>query len=339
MLLCVGTSHRFVSVRVLEHANREAASLRSAYESAIATGDPAFPFAELAVLATCNRVELYAACNAADVVRASALLRTCLEGSGEPAHAYVQHGHDAVRHLCRVAAGLESLVLGEPQIAGQVARAFEHALHRNGGAPLLASTAALARKVGRRARAETGIARGPVSISSVAIRVIAERLGTLRGRSILVLGAGKISAATCEVLRTSGAHVTVANRTLARAEALATRVGAQAVSLDNLPVLIAAADAVVASTAAPIALIDAATVREALRMQPRTSNQLPLFLVDIAVPCNVTEDVGALNGAEVIGIDDLRTRVAAHLDERRAEVPRVEAIIEEELTAGILAYS
>jgi len=326
-----------VSVRVLEHANREAASVRSAFAASLTDSQSHFPFQELVVLATCNRVEFYVACDAADAARASTLLRSSLNGSGEAAHIYVQHGRDALRHLCRVSAGLDSLVLGEPQIAGQVTRAFEQVVHRNGGAPVLASVAAVARRAGKRARGETGIARGPISISSVAIRLIAERLGGMVGRRILVLGAGKISAVTCEVLRTSGAEVTVANRTVAHAAALAQRVGARAAALEQLPCLVSAADAVIASTGSPTALIDAQTIDEALRMPSRTPNQLPLLLVDIAVPCNVAAEVRGMDGVEVIGMDDLRTRVSAHLDGRRAEVPRVEAIIEEEVTARVRA--
>jgi glutamyl-tRNA reductase len=319
---------------MLEHANREAASLRSAFEAAVHEDGSPFPFSELAVVSTCNRVEFYVACNPMDALRATALLRTALEGSGETTYLYVHRGRDAVRHLCRVAAGLDSLVLGEPQIAGQVARSFEQATHTNGSPSLLGNAAALARKAGRRARAETAIARGPVSISSVSIRLIAERLGGIQGRRILVLGAGRIGAATCEVLRNSGAQVTVANRTLRNAEVLARRVSARAAPLHRLPQLLADADAVIASTASPVALIDARLMEQALRMRPQPRNQLPLFVIDIAVPCNVAADVHGTAGVEVIGIDDLRTRVSAHLDERKAEVPRVEAIIDEELAAG-----
>jgi glutamyl-tRNA reductase len=316
---------------VLNHAVREAAYVRNAFEAETTHGGLAFPFDELVVVATCNRVEFYVACAPADSLRAAALLRTALEGSGEPTRLYVHHGCDAVRHLCRVAAGLDSLVLGEPQIAGQLAHAFGQTIRRDRAGTVLADVSAFARRVGRRARAETAISRGPVSISSVSIRLAGERMGGLAGKRILVLGAGKIGRATCEVLRSSGAHIIVANRTLAHAEAIAQRVGAEAVPLQSLPRLLARANAVIASTASPVALIDEETVSEALQLRAETGNSSTLLLIDIAVPCNVAEDVHGMAGVEVVGIDDLRTRVSAHLDDRRAEVPRVETIIEEEL--------
>jgi glutamyl-tRNA reductase len=324
-ILCVGTSHRLAPVDILERAVRHANTLRVSFEEAVRAGrqfQP--PLAELVVLATCNRVELYVVCDEVQDGVAGAL-RAAL-GCGEPqidARLYTLKGRDAVRHLCRVAAGIDSLVVGEPQIAGQVARAFASVIHVNGGAPQLAAAARTAKIASRRARAETAIARRPASISSLAVHIAAEMRGGLEGARVLIVGAGKIGRLASEALRESGASVTIINRTLARAETLAARVGAQASPLAALPELLGGCDVAITSTASPVPIIDAALLRTV-----RVVNA-PLDIIDIAVPRNVADDVRTVPGVRLAGIDDLRDRIAAHLGERRDEVPLVESIIDE----------
>jgi glutamyl-tRNA reductase len=312
---------------MLERSMRAASAFRHGYEESIRTspaGDA--PIAELVVLSTCNRVEVWAACSPAAAEDVSASIRTALRGEAGNDALYVYRDLEAVRHLCRVAAGIESLVIGEPQIAGQVRRAFEAVAHRNGGAPVLAAVARTARRASRRARAETGISRRPASLSSVAVHMAAERRGGLEGAEVLIIGAGKIGRLAGQALETSGARVTIANRTLRRAQQVAARVGAQARPLSELAELVRAADVIITSTASPRPILDAALLLEA-----RRDDGAPLLLVDIALPRNIAEDVRGLPGVTLSGIDDLRSRLSAHLDERRDEIPRVEAVIEEVL--------
>jgi glutamyl-tRNA reductase len=331
-LLCVGTSYRLAPVSVLERAMHEAELMRCAFERAVRRGESAFPFRELAVLATCNRVECYVACEPAVATHTARLLKSALR-TGGPTETYEHRDQEAVRHLCRVAAGLDSLIVGESQVAGQVARAFDAVVHVNGGPPMLQAAAMVARRLSRRARIKTRIARGPASISSVAVHVAAERIGGLADKGVLVLGAGKMGQLACHALRKTRARVTVANRTLSRAENVARRAGAVPVPLYPIAELLAGVDAVIASTASPVPLIGGDTVRRAFELRKHAGGAPDnLLIIDLAVPRNVSEEVGAIEGVQLTGIDDLRARAALQLEERRKEIPRVERMIEHELT-------
>ena len=331
-LLCLGINHRLAPVSILERALHEAEAVCRAFAGSVRHGEPEFPFAELAILATCNRVECYVACPPGRANQAANFLRSTL-GPGAP-NLYEHRDRDAIRHVCRVAAGLDSLVVGEPQIAGQVARAFEAVVQEKAGKSVLQAVAKGACRLGRRARAETGIARGPASISSVAVHVAAERIGGLAGRRVLILGAGKMGRLACDTLRNTRAHVRIANRTIARAEAVARRAGAEPVPLFPLAELLATADVVIASTASAVPLIGGDTVRRAFELRSQTDDQSDtMLIIDIAVPRNVSTAVHDIAGVQLIDIDDLQARAARHLDQRRQEIPRVEAMIEEELSA------
>jgi glutamyl-tRNA reductase len=331
-LVCVGASHRTAEVGELERVMPRAEQAHAVFERGSA--DDVLPAAitELAVLTTCNRVELYVACAPGASSMVAASLRALL--SDGDAHSgdqlYEHHGRDAVRHLCRVASGLDSLVIGEPEIAGQVSRAFQLIHHRNGGAPQLAGVARTARIAGRRARAETAISRKPASVSTVAVHLLAEHIGGLAGRRILVVGAGRMGTVACEVLSAEGACVTVVNRTQSRADLLAQRLFVTAQPWEDLARVIAESDAVMLTTSSPIPIVDERVLDTALADRASGGG---LVIVDLGVPRNITEQVRARSGVQVLDIDDLRSRVEAHLGERRDEVPRVEAIIEEEIAS------
>lgn len=332
ILVCVGTSHRVAPVPFIERALAGALRYRRAWQEAPKDGpSPYDAVRELVVLATCNRVEIWASLSEHRASRSTDGIIAALGHGEEPARVYTLRQGQALRHLCRVAAGLDSMVVGEPQIAGQVARAFKAALHANGGAPVLGNAARMARLASRRARSETAIGRGPASISTVAVHMAAERAGGLAGAGVLVVGAGKIGRLTCQVLRDSGATLTVVNRTLARAESLAERVGARALPLDALAGAIPDSDVVITSTASPRPIIDATMLRSAFVAR---SAALPLTLIDVAVPRNVADDVAGLAGVTVLGIDDLRERVRQHLAERCREIPNAESIIDDILNAS-----
>lgn len=316
-----------VPVESLEHATLDVRRIASGWDPAEAGS---CPWSEVAVLATCNRVEIWAAAKGDGRVALEAL-RSGLNGSASLAW-YEHQGEAALRHLCRVAAGLDSMVLGEPQIAGQVARAFRAAISSPGSAAVLHNMARVAARASRRARVETGISTGPASVSSLAVHMAVEEAGGLDDKHILVLGAGKMGRLACKALasaRTTSTRVTVINRTVERARVLAERIGGEAAGLDALPRLLAGADVVLASTASPEPLIDEEVIRHA-RPEP---DRRPIVLVDIAVPRNIDSSVGNLRGIHLFGIGDLRTRLAHGLDERARHVPAVEEIVEEEVEA------
>ena len=344
-LVCVGASHRTAPVSFLESAMRGAARLPSRvfHDAASCDDDAADPagrdqaadgalhpafahVAELAVLSTCNRIEVYASCASACAEAVSDAIALELDPGGNGSHIFRCSGRDVVTHLCRVAAGLDSAVIGEPEIAGQVARAFQNIAHRNGGQPLLAAAVRTARIAGRRARGETAISRGPASFSTVAVQCAREHHGGLAGRHVIVVGAGRIAALVCANLHDTDARISIVNRSTARAESLAAAVQARAHALDSLPDLLPEADVVVAITSSPVPVLDAASLRL------RAPSASDLLLIDLAVPRNVAPDLHGRAGIRVVDMDELRRRADSQLEERRREVPRVEAIIADEVT-------
>lgn len=318
-------------VESLEHATLDVRRMASDWDPA---ENGSRPWSELAVLATCNRVEIWIAAEG-DGRSALEMVRSGLNGSAS-LEWYEHRGENALRHLCRVAAGLDSMVLGEPQIAGQVARAFRATVSRPGSPAVLHNMARIAARASRRARAETGISSGPASVSSLAVHMAVEEAGGLDGKHVLVLGAGKMGRLACKALasaRAGSTRITVINRTVERARVLAERIGGTAAGLDALTHLLACSDVVLASTASPDPLIDEGVLRRTLpEDDPR-----PIVLVDIAVPRNIDPSVRRLRGVSLFGIEDLRTRLVDRLDERTRHVPAVETIVEEEVEAWIRA--
>lgn len=290
--------------------------------------------AEFAFLSTCNRSEVYAA--AGDPRRrfeepprdALALLA---EQSGVPLsrlrpHLYVLTGKAVLQHLCRVAAGLDSMLIGEAEILGQVGRARDLAAQHDTLGPLLDECFRTAVRSGRRARAETGICRGSASIGTEAARLLGDAPSE---QSVLILGSGKMGRLTGATLRARGVRrLTVINRTARHAQALAREWNATALRWTELPAAIRAADAVLCSTRAPRPVITRALIRHALG--PRGDGRRRL-LVDLAVPRNIEPAVGSFPGIELHDIDSFRHRLDITLASRRREIPAVEEVIAEEL--------
>ncbi len=336
-VICIGTSHQTAPVEVRERVMAVAQDIRDSFAEEVSNGTRSSPITELVTLFTCNRAELYLAAPAAqreETLRwANAALAPARDGtSPEPsATLYCCEDLAAVRHLCRVSAGLESLVIGESQIAGQVARAFANIVRRDHVESTLTAVFDTSKRSGRRARAETGIGRKAASVSSLAVGLLREEYGDLRGKKVLLVGAGKMGRLAGEALAAlGGAVITIANRTLSSAQNLAERIGGAAADITNLPALLADADVALLSAEAPHPLVDTAVVTTALEQRARSE---PLMIVDIAVPRNVDPAVGAIPDVRLIGIDDLQSRIDAHLAERKDQVPLVAAIIEEEIAA------
>jgi glutamyl-tRNA reductase len=287
--------------------------------------------AEAVLLATCNRTELYVA--APDALRAESVMRRTfgrLAGSCEAlveAHAYAHRGEQAARQLLRVAAGLDSMILGEHQILGQVREAQSRARDAETLGPLTHRLWSTALHAGKRARAETDIGMGAVSVALAAVALAERAVGELRGRRVLIIGAGD----TC---RLAARHVAdrrpsrlwVANRTPARAAAIAEAFGGEPIGLDGIEEVLASADAVVSATRAPGFVVTPAMVRRAAAGRPGR----PLALVDIAVPRDIDPACAEVDGAALFSIDAVRTLVDRSLAHRVREIPRVEAIIGEE---------
>ena len=282
------------------------------------------------LLSTCNRTELYAAI-APD--HAKSLIDLLNEAKGahvDPAHFYVLQHRDAVAHLFRVAAGVDSMVLGESQILGQVRDAMSAATEAGALNGVLSRVFHSAITAGKRARTETNIGGHAVSVGSAAVALARKSLGNLVGKTVLVISAGSIGKLAAKALaREAGSRVLVANRTLARAEDLATQVGpnAEATDFGHLQEAIAASDIVISGTSAEGFIIGPQHVRPIMALRDGRS----LLFIDIAVPRDVDPAVSAIPGVHVCDIDDIEAVTEQGWSGRQGEVERVETVIGEEV--------
>lgn len=299
-ILCTGLNHHSAPVEVRERLSFPGAQLAVALAHICQ-----LPGVEQAfILATCNRTEVYTASSgdASAFVRAWLTVHSGLEVGVLWPHVYETAGRDAATHLCRVACGVDSQVVGESEILGQVKAAMKTAKEAGTLGPELEKMVAAAVKAGKRARTETGIGRGAFSIGRCAVEKAKSVFGTLSGRPILILGAGEIAENTARHLRAQGADpILVANRTHSRAQELAQELGGRALRYDELGRGLVEADIVISSTSAPHFVLLSEHVAEAMRCRPERE----LFLIDIAVPRDVDPQVTQIAGVHLYDIDDL----------------------------------
>ena len=278
------------------------------------------------VLSTCNRTEFYAVeANGNALSEIESILSDRL-GYDAPRFIYVRHDREATTHLFGVAAGLDSMILGEAQIHGQVRDAWEHCRSESG--PILNRMFQTALLAASRAREETGIGRGAASVSSAAVQLAKKIFGGLAGRRAMILGAGDVAELALECLLNEGVRVTiVANRTHERALSLAERHGATAMHYDECWRSLRDVDVLICSTAAPLPVVTVARVRDSIEAR----GDRPLCVLDIALPRDVEAAVGDLDNVFLYDLDDLRAAAAANLEQREEDVPAARAIIAEEV--------
>ena len=287
---------------------------------------------ERLILSTCNRVEVYSAVEDYDQ-GLDAIHRFFLEsrdiGAEElNAHLYVHREDEATRHLFTVASSLDSMVVGEPQILGQVKEAYRVAQSSGHAGKALTNLFSRAFRVAKKIREQTPIGESPVSVSSVAVDLAKRIFGSLAGKNVLLLGAGEMGEAAARHLKASGAdNLRVANRTLARAQELAAKLKGSTVSFDNLEQALIDADVVITSTAAQGFILDKPTVAAALDRR----RDAPVFLIDIAVPRNVAPEVNDLEDAYLYDVDDLQSVAADNLRGREEVARDARAILESEV--------
>jgi glutamyl-tRNA reductase len=281
---------------------------------------------EVVLLSTCNRTEVYAVEGDGDAVPAIWSDFSALLAEDVSPYGYVRRDRDAVSHLFRVTAGIDSMILGEAQIHGQVRDAWEHS--RGAAGTVLTRLFQSALMVGGRVRNETSIGRGAASTSSAAVQLAAKIFGSLGGRHAMVLGAGEMAELALECLVGEGVRTAiVANRTHERAEELAERYHAQALHYDECWSRLADVDLLICSTAAPHAIVGVEQIAGSLRAR----GDRPLCILDIAVPRDVDPAVGALGNVFLYDLDDLRTVATANIERRREELPAAEAVIAPEV--------
>jgi glutamyl-tRNA reductase len=327
-LFVSGLSHRTAPVEVREPLALEEAKLREILHDLAATGT----LREVAILSTCNRVEVYGVAEVPGEARALAFRRLGQHRGVDLAriepHLYTHVEADAVRHAFRVAASLDSMVVGEPQILGQVKDAFALAQACQTVGPTLHAMFMRAFAVAKRVRTDTEIGRHAVSVSFAAVELAKKIFAGLGGKAVLLLGAGKMGELAARHLVEQGAFpVYVANRTWARAQEMARSLAGTAVPFDELETALAAVDIVISSTGAPTPIVTRSTIT---RVMPRRGHR-PLFFIDIAVPRDIEPEVGQLDDVYCYDIDDLKQVVEANLRERAREAQRAEGLVEREV--------
>jgi glutamyl-tRNA reductase len=328
-LLALGISHKTAPVALRERlafSEREASDFM---REATATAE----VHEAVVISTCNRTEVYLVVGG-DLVQAESdvlglLARRAEIRPTELADAmYSPRNCDAARQLYRVTAGLESMIIGEAEIQGQVRRAHEAAMRAGCAGAFSNRLFAAALTTGKRVRSETDIGSSRVSVPSVAVDLALSVLGDLKDRHVVILGAGETSELTARALAEQGAGtIFVANRHADRALSLAQRFGGSVVGLDKLPDQLVRADIVLSSTASPHPIVG----REELELVMAERDGRALLLIDIAVPRDVDPACGELDGVSLYDIDDLQAVIARNLDTRAQQTPQALEIVEEEI--------
>ncbi|MCO8125859.1 glutamyl-tRNA reductase [Acidimicrobiia bacterium EGI L10123] len=327
-VVVIGVNHRTAPLGVLEAMTVGDAALGKTLHALLTKEH----VSEAVVLSTCNRTEVYAVAEKfhggyADV-RAVLAELAFLDPEDFADHLYVHHDTAAVAHLFDVVSGLDSAVLGEHEIQGQVKTSWEKAQREDAAGTTLNLLFRHALEAGKRARSETGIGQGTASVSYAAVALAAQQLGSLDGRRAIVLGAGEMGSSMAESLASAGvAELVVANRTHDKAKALAAAVGGRAIRFTDLGSELVDADVVLTSTGAASVLLTRDDVEAAMVAR----GGQPLVLVDIAVPRDIEPSVADVAGVTVLDMDDLGAFADRGLAERRREVDAVRSILDEEL--------
>ncbi len=314
-LFCVGLSHHQSKVETLEHFAGHPET-RCLLRKAGCT--------EALLVNTCNRVEVYAA---AEKSPTTFEIARCLAEADEADSSggfYRYDARDCVRHLFRVASGLDSMVIGETEILGQLKKAYETARSAGEAGPLLHRLFQRAFRVAKQVRTHTDITRGSTSVSSVAVELAGKIFGNLAKRKVLILGAGEASERTARALKSRGvSDLRVVNRSFERAEALAAAVSGRAEPFEKWKEQCAEVDILISATSAGMPLLEASTLSPLLR------NRIdrPLFIIDIAVPRDIHPDVNQLEGVFLYDMDSLQAVAAQSLAQRKRQITAAEEII------------
>ena len=328
-ILALGLNHTSAPVQLRERLNFNEDQIRASL-ARITCGNISTSLSEMVILSTCNRIEIYSASNRLAFAELEAFLSDTHGVPVEELHPHLYRLHDktAVRHLYEVAAGLNSLVVGEPQILGQVTKALELARGQNAAGPMLNRFFQAAIHTGKRARTETAISRNPASVSSLAASVAERAVHPIEEAQVVILGAGEMAELAVEALRKRGANrILVVSRTLERAQDLVQRWNAQATTFENIHTALEKADILISSTSAPHTIVSAEMVRDAMSERgPR-----PLVLIDIAVPRDIDPDANEIPHVKLYDMDNLNDHLEHSLAERMAEVPHVRSIVDEEV--------
>jgi glutamyl-tRNA reductase len=329
MLLVVGVNHRTAPLEVRERLSVSHAKLPETIRSVAQL--PGIDGAS--VLSTCNRVEAIVSADSEDAVELIVDWMSSRAGTSRAElekHLYFLRHVDVVKHLFRVAAGLDSMIVGEPQITGQVKTAFQHSEEIGALDSLLRLVFEQTMRVAKRVRTDTGIGEHAVSVPYAAVQLARKIFGDLTGLRVLLLGAGEMGELTAEHLAAQNVRqIFVANKTFENARELAQRFGGEAVRFDEFEERLSDCDIVIASTAAPHYLIEPAQIEHAVASRKSRN----LFLIDLSVPRNIHPDIARIDGAYLYNIDDLQQVADSNLELRQKKAGEAEEIVTREVDA------
>ena len=325
-LVTIGLNHNTAPVEIREQLAFSDSRLDAGLQALVGP----FDFVEATILSTCNRSEIYAVCEGDDGgerIRRFLAQEHGLDIDQLQPCLYELTGTDAAIHLFRVACGIDSLVIGESQILGQVRGGLEAAQHNKAAGLMLNELFQRALKVGKRARTETDIGRGHLSISTAAVELASRIFDRLDGKCALLIGAGEMMTLTARYLVDTGVgRMIVANRTPERAAELARAFAGEALALEDISLQMHDVDIIISSTAAPGFVIHAQMIRDAMHKR----RGRPLFMIDIAVPRDIDPKVRDLDNVFLFDIDDLEEVVRSNRQEREHEIGKVEILVEQE---------
>ncbi len=330
-IICVGVSHKTAPLEVREKLALSSERIAEVLQRVSGS------VAESMVVSTCNRVEFYALAPSAEKARdALRAVVASLGGDNSLEHLYEHDGDSALVHLFRVSSSLDSMVVGEPQVLGQVKDALELAQRMGAAGPELIRACGAAFASAKRVRSETGIGKTAVSMASAAVELATKVFGGLAGRPVLLVGAGEMGELAARHLRNAGAApILVANRTRERAQELASFIGGEVRAFEDLHASLVGADLVVCSTASPRYIFTRENVLPILRVRKFR----PLFMVDLAIPRDIAPDLSELEGVYAYDVDDIQQVVAENSASRALEAAKAEVIIAEEIARFVRSRS
>jgi glutamyl-tRNA reductase len=326
-LLALGINHKTAPVDVRERVAFTPERMTEALHEL--STQPAVT--EAAILSTCNRTELYCGLSHSDAGSVIEWLSRYhnLPRSDLAPYIYAHPDHDAVRHMLRVASGLDSLVLGEPQILGQMKDAYQAASSAGTLGGLLSRLFQHTFAVAKQVRTDTAIGSSPVSVAFAAVSLARQIFGDLSRQTALLIGAGETIELVARHLHQNGiGRIVVANRTAERAHLLASEFGGYAIALEEIPAHLPEADIVISSTASPLPILGKGAVERALKAR----RHRPMFMVDIAVPRDIEPEVGELDDVYLYKVDDLREIIEENIASRREAATQAEEIIESQVS-------
>lgn len=327
-ILVLGLSHKSAPVEVREKLAVPPANIVPFLEKLVQHNS----IKEALLITTCNRVEIYSVVkNLSDAIeREKKLLSESqnTEVSDFEVYLYAFSGIDAVRHVFRVASSIDSMIIGEPQILGQVKEAYRQSINARTAGPILNKLMHRAFHTAKRVRTETGIGKAAVSVSYAAVELATKIFGSLKGKRVLAMGAGEMGELVIKhLLQNNVGEIFVTNRTYSRAEEIARTIGGHPVPFENLMDILKETDILICSTGAPDYLITAQSIKEIMPLR----NYAPMFFIDISVPRNIDPDINNIENAYLYDIDDLEKVVWGNIKKREQDAKLAEQLIEEEV--------